>query len=165
MDVIQAIRTKRAVRQFAEREVPREEILTILDSARRAQSSKNTQPWQFIVVQDRAILKALSGAGDFAQHIAGAAFAVAFVSKDSTPWINFDLGQASAYMQLAAWSLGIGSCIASFHRPDEARKTLEVPEGMHCMVGISFGYPATDFKPAKLGGRKPVDELVHWNKW
>ena len=165
MDVIKAIRTKKAVRQFSNQEVSREDILTILNSGRSAQSSKNTQPWQFVVVQDKAKLKALSGTGDYAQHLAGATFAVVFVSNESTSWINFDLGQASAYMQIAAWSLGIGSCIAAIYRPDDARKILDIPGDMQCMAAISFGYPAADFKPLKLGGRKPLDNLVHWDQW
>jgi len=165
MEVIEAIRTKKAVRLFSDKPVPREDILTILDSARRAQSSKNTQPWQFLVVQDREALKALSTTGDFAQHLAGATFAIVFVSKDSTPWINFDLGQAASYMQLAAWSMGIGSCIANIYRQPDARKVLNIPDDLHCMAAISFGYPSPDFVPLKLGGRKPVDDLVHWDKW
>src|SRR5258708_7336220 len=165
MDAIKAIRTKRAVRQFSSKEVSREDILTVLDRAGRAQSSNNTQPWQFIVVQDRTKLKALSEAGNFAQHLAGATFAVVFVSQDNTPWINFDLGQASAYMQLAAWSLGIGSVLANIYRPDDARKILGIPPELHCMVAISFGYPAAEPAPAKHSGRKPLDELVRWDQW
>jgi len=165
MDVIAAIRSKRAVRQFSNREVTREDILNILDCGRRAQSSKNTQPWQFIVVQDRSKLKALSETGNFAQHLAGATFAVVFVSQDNNPWINFDLGQSAAYMQLGAWSVGIGSCLANIYRPDDARKILGIPENLQCMVAISFGYPAADFVPAKMGGRKPLDELVRWDQW
>ncbi len=165
MEVIDAIRTKKAVRQFSDQPVSHEDILTILDAARHSQSSKNTQPWQFVVVQDRAKLKALSKTGDYAQHLAGATFAVVFSSRDNALWTTFDLGQASSYMQLAAWSLGIGSCIAAIYRADDARKVLGIPPEMQCMAAISFGYPSADYVPLKLGGRKSVDELVHWNQW
>ncbi|HLY29281.1 MAG TPA: nitroreductase family protein [Aggregatilineales bacterium] len=165
MDANKAIRTKRAVRQFSNREVSREDILSILDSGRRAQSSKNSQPWYFIVVQDRAKLKALSETGNFAQHLAGATFAVVFVSQDNTPWINFDLGQSAAYMQLAAWTMGIGSCLANIYRPDDARHILGIPPELNCMVAISFGYPAAEPAPAKRGGRKPLEDLVRWDQW
>src|SRR5215470_16401394 len=121
MDVIESIRTKRAVRRFADKPIPRETILTVLEAGRRSQSAKNTQPWQFVVIQDRATLKALSKTGDYASHLAGAAFAIAILGAHKGYWDAFDFGQTAAYMQLAAWSLGIGSCIAAIYDQDEAK--------------------------------------------
>src|SRR4051812_14003770 len=114
MTVEEAIRTKRAVRKFSDQPLPEQAVLAILDAGRRAQSSKNTQPWQFIAIQDRDTLTQLSTCGQYAGHLAGAALGVALVS--STP-SGFDIGQAAANMQLAAWELGIGSCIASMWEP------------------------------------------------
>src|SRR5260221_10486659 len=107
MNVLEAIRTKRATRQFASQPVSDEQVRTVVDAGRRAQSSKNTQPWHFVVVREREMLKALSEVGPFAGHLAGAAFGVALASPDPAGrWsIAFDLGQAAAYMQLAAWEL------------------------------------------------------------
>ena len=62
MNVNAAIRTKRAVRQFKDQSLPLEAVQAILNAGRRSQSSKNTQPWQFISIQDKAILKSLSQA-------------------------------------------------------------------------------------------------------
>lgn len=165
MEVQKAIQTKRAVRLFSDKSVPREDILAILDAGRRSQSSKNTQPWEFVVIQDKAILKALSETGKFAGHIAGGAFAVAFVAPSDSNWVSFDLGQAAAYMQLAAWERGVGSCIASIYEPEKAKALLGVPTDKGLMAALSFGYPAPDFVPAKMGGRRPLDELTHWDKW
>ncbi len=165
MDVREAIRTKRAVRVFADRPVSEEDIQAVLDAGRRAQSSKNTQPWQFVLAQDKAILKGLSESGMYASHIAGASFAVVLVGEGNSNWISFDLGQAAAYMQLAAWDLGIGSCIASFHEPDKAKAVLGLPDELTAWVGLSFGYPASEFRPAKMGGRKALNELVHRDRW
>ena len=75
MNVQKAIETKRAVRLFTTDPVPAEVIDQILDAGRRSQSSKNTQPWQFVVVQNPETLIALSKTGDYAGHLAGAAFA------------------------------------------------------------------------------------------
>src|SRR5258706_10208679 len=110
MDVLEAIRTKRAVRQFADRPVPDDDIRTIVDAGRRSQSSKNDQPWVFVVVRERATLQKLAECGTYAKHLAGAAFAVALIAR---PGYDFDQGQAAAYLQLAAWDLGVGSCIGS----------------------------------------------------
>ena len=113
---------------------------------------------------------ALSKLGDFAGHLAGANFAVLLVGVQGTlwngfDWKSFDIGQASSYLQLAAWELGVGSCIATIYKADEAKTLLGIPEDRTAAVALSFGYPSPDFKPAKMGGRKSLDELVRWEKW
>src|SRR5574342_1376681 len=98
MNVSEAIRMKRAVRKFREEPLPDEVIHAILNAGRRAQSSKNSQPWHFIAIRDKAILKALSECGTYAGHLAGAAFAVAILTADPTTKFQtmFDAGQAAA---------------------------------------------------------------------
>ncbi len=163
--IIDAIRSRRAVRQFDPRPVPDDVLHSILDAGHRAQSSKNTQPWQFIVVRDRETLIALSKTGDFAGHLAGATFAVIMVGSVQSTWNSFDLGQAAAFLQLAATEYGVGSCIAAIYRPDDARKILNIPEDKNVFCAISFGYPSAEHKPLKLGGRKAIDDIVRWEKW
>jgi nitroreductase len=165
MDVKDAIRTKRAVRQFTSDPVGDDIITKILDAGRRSQSSKNVQPWHFIVVKDRAKLQALSQTGAYTGHLAGAAFAILLASSDDQYWIAYDLGQAAAYLQLAAWELGVGSCIASIYESDKAKAILDVPMTMDLKVALSFGYPAEEHKPAKMGGRKPLADIVHYDGW
>jgi nitroreductase len=170
MKVSEAIRTKRAVRQFQDKPLSDEEIISILNAGRRSQSSKNTQPWQFIAITDKATLKALSELGDWAGHLAGAALGVAMLSEDPAEKFQrlFDLGQAAAYMQLAAWELGIGSCLASIYEPERARDLLGFPANLHLRIAISFGYPLSEeaiLKPPRAGGRKPLDQVVHREKW
>ncbi|MBX3065309.1 MAG: nitroreductase family protein [Anaerolineae bacterium] len=79
MQVGDAIRTKRAVRQFSDQHVPTSDISAILNAGRRSQSSKNKQSWLFIVVKDRGTLEELSELGTFAGHLAGADFAVVII--------------------------------------------------------------------------------------
>jgi nitroreductase len=162
MNVLEAIRTKRATRQFAGRPVPDDVIRQIVDAGRRSQSSKNDQPWTFVVVRDRETLKQLSECGRYAGHLAGAAFGVAIVAQ---PGYDFDQGQTAAYLQLAAWELGIGSCIASIHEPERAKALLGAPDELQFDTAISFGYPAQPPAVARQGGRKPLDEVVRWEKW
>src|SRR5579885_1780517 len=165
MNVLDAIRTKRAVRQFTEQPLPDDAIRAILNAGRRSQSSKNTQPWQFVAVRDKQTLKQLSECGAYAGHLAGAALGVAIISPEPT---GFDQGQAAAYMQLAAWGLGIGSCIASIYEPGKAKGILGVPQDRHFDIALSFGYPVApdQWRPAagRPGGRKSFDEIVHWEK-
>ncbi len=170
LSVAEAIRTKRAVRQFEDTPLKQDDVLAILNAGRRAQSSKNTQPWHFIAIQDRERLVALSKLGDWAGHLAGAALGVAILTADPSERfsIMFDAGQAAAYMQLAAWERGIGSCLATIYQPEAARELLGFPEIYHLRIAISFGYPldksVLSAAPRK-GGRKPLDQVVHWEKW
>jgi len=170
MNVSEAIRTKRAVRTFQERPLSGDIINAILNAGRRSQSSKNEQTWHFIAIRDKGVLKALSECGQWAGHVSGAALAVAILTPD--PAIKFqtmfDAGQAAAYMQLAAWELGIGSCPASIYEPEKTRRILGFPSELHLRIVLSFGYPAEKEKltaAPKKGGRRSLDEVVHWEKW
>lgn len=170
MNVSDAIRTKRAVRKFEDKPLPDETVHAILNAGRRSQSSKNEQTWQFIAIRDKAILKALSQCGEWAGHLAGAALGVAIITPDPTAKFQtlFDTGQAAAFMQLAAWELGIGSCIASIYDVEKARGVLGFPADLNLRFALSFGYPADPEKlsaPPKKGGRRLLEELVHWDKW
>jgi len=80
MNISDAIRTKRAVRQFKDQALPEESVRAVLNAGRRSQSSKNTQPWQFIAVRGKETLKALSECGTYAGHLAGAALGVAILT-------------------------------------------------------------------------------------
>jgi nitroreductase len=160
--VFDIIKTKRAVRTFTDQDVPQEVIRQILDAGRRAQSSKNDQPWHFILVQNRETLKQLSTCGKYAGHLEGAKFGVALVAE---PNYDFDLGQAAAYMQLTAWENGVGSCLASMWEPEKAKSILGVPEEKQLDIVISFGYPAEQPKSLKKGGRKPLEDVVLYEKW
>lgn len=170
MLVSQAIDTKRAVRSFTDQKLSESEVKTILNAGRRAQSAKNMQPWSFIAIQDKKILKDLSELGTYAGHLAGAALGVAILTIDPNQrWsVMFDAGQAAAYMQLAAWELGIGSCMATIYEPEKARDLLGFPAEYHIRAAISFGYPVEKSvltAPPKKGGRESFDELVHWEHW
>jgi len=171
MNVSDAIRNKRAIRQFTPESLPDEAIHIILNAGRRAQSSKNSQPWQFVAITSRSILEELSHTGDFAGHLAGAALGVVLVTPDEPDrreWLMFDVGQAAGYMQLAAWELGIGSALATIYHPEQAQTILHIPAGFRSDVALSFGYPANGqdlAAPPRPGGRKPLAEVVHWDLW
>jgi len=170
MNVSEAIRTKRAIRKFQDNPLPDEVILAILNAGRRSQSSKNEQAWQFIAIRDKSILKALSECGTWAGHLAGAALGVAILTPDPEGkfQIMFDAGQAAAFMQLAAWELGVGSVPASIYESEKAREILGFPSEWHLRIALSFGYPVDEAKMSaapKKGGRRPLEEMIHWEKW
>ena len=170
MNVSDAIRLKRAVRKFQEKPLPEDVTNAILNAGRRSQSSKNEQGWQFIAIREKATLKALSECGTYAGHLAGAVLGVAILTPNPEGKFQdlFDAGQAAAYMQLAAWELGVGSCLASIYEPEKARDILGFPAEWHLRIALSFGYPLDKGKLSaapKKGGRRSLKEVVHWEKW
>ena len=170
MNVNEAIRFKRAIRGFQDTPLPEDSINAILNAGRRAQSAKNTQPWHFIAIQEKRILKKLSTLGQYAGHLAGAALGVAILTPHPTERfsIMFDAGQSAAYMQLRAWELGIGSCLATIYEPESARDLLGFPDEFHLRIAISFGYPIdldALTHPPQQGGRRQFEDTVHWDKW
>jgi len=173
MDVWSAIRTKRMVRTFRDEQLSAEHLGRILDAGRHAASSKNQQRWDFVAVEDRERLRALSAVGPYAGHVAGAAAAVALLTPDprgpgASLSLVWDLGLAAENMMLAAWELGIGSCPATVYDLEIAREVLGHPADRWCGYVLSFGYPADQgdlTRKPKAGGRRPLDEIVHRDRW
>jgi nitroreductase len=168
-----AISSRRVVRRFADRPLDEAHLERILNAGRRANSSKNQQRWAFIVCRDRDHLRELAAVGPWAGHLAGAAVGIALVTPtpqrtDGPLSIMFDLGMAADSMMLEAWELGIGSVPATVYRQDLARELLGYPEDHHCEFLLSFGYPADPAdltRPLQAGGRRPIEDLVHEERW
>jgi nitroreductase len=173
LGVGRAISTRRAVRKFARTSLAPDHLDRILRAGRRSGSSKNLQRWDFVVCRDRGHLEELSAVGPWAGHLARAAVGIALVTPDPADAdaplsVMFDLGQAAAYMMLAAWELGIGSVPATVYDHDLARRLLGYPATHHCEYILSFGYPAETAAltaPNKPGGRRPLAEIVHDERW
>ena len=163
MNVWDAIQTKRAVRHFTDTPLSEDDLLRIVNAGRRSQSSKNTQPWHFIVIRERATLEALAHTGDYLWPVAKAAAVVALVTPDvaaeEANRIAFDIGQVAAYMQLAAQEIGVGSVIGAVFEPDKVRALLGLPEDKRVDVVLSFGYPTEHAqRPLQGQGRRPLRE-------
>ena len=172
-DVWSAIKGKRMVRRFADRPLAPEDLARIVDAGRHAGSSKNQQRWDFIVVEDRARIRALAKVGPFAEHVGGAAAAVGLVTPDPTAAgaslsLVWDAGLAAENMLLAAWELGIGSCPATVYDQAIARGILAYPDDRWCGYILSFGYPADPdelTRAPKAGGRRSLAEVTHRETW
>ena len=170
MNVIDAIRTKRAVRKYRDDPLPDDTVRTILHAGRRAQSAKNDQPWHFVVIRDRATLKALAATSPNLAYIADATLCVALVTPPPSQkqTILFDAGQAAACMQLAAWELGVVSCLGTVWEIEKARALLGFPRDRQLHLIVAFGYPLPeDAQPrrGRKGGRKGLDDVVRWERW
>jgi nitroreductase len=174
MDVWTAVITQRAVRTFdPERPIGEAELERILDAGRRAPSSKNTQPWEFVVVTERDRLGELARTGRYAGHLADATLAILFVTEDpanpeALAKILYDVGHATQSMMLVGVELGIGSVHAAIYDRPLAARILGLPDGRRCDFGISLGYPATAGlldAPRRKVPRRQLAELVHREAW
>ena len=163
MDAYTCIREKRDSRAYTEEAIPEEKLSRILQAGRMAGSSKNTQPWHFVVLRDAARKAEVAACGQFAQHVPSAPLAIAVVLAPNGG--DFDAGRASQNMMLAAWAEGITSCPVAMHDRECAAKVLGLPEGHRVAMVIAFGYPASDESLHRGIARTPVAELVHHDGW
>ena len=169
METWDAIRTRRNVRRYDDRPILSEDLDRIVAAAALAPSSMNEQRWVFIVCRERDRLEELSRAGDYMDHVAGSAAAIAFLTPrvedvSERESIAFDLGQAVENAMLAAWELGIGSCHASVYDEPRVRELLAYPLEMTCDLVVSFGFPSAPSSlapPGSRGGRKALGDLRH----
>jgi nitroreductase len=169
MQTWDAITSRRNVRSFADRAVSTEHLDQILEAGRRAPSSRNTQPWDFILVTDRGQLTELANVWVGARHVARSAATIALITSDNPEHAKraqFDLGQATMSIMLAAAGLGIGSCHSGVGDQDMARRILRLPDDRTCSFLISLGYPAgRPLAPIRNPDRRPFDEVVHRGTW
>ena len=164
-----AIRSRRNVRQYAPTPVAGAELDQILEAARRSPSSQNTQPWDFVLVTDRDRLTRLAGVWFGGKHIASSAATIGLITaadEAASGRVQFDLGQATMSIMIAAASLGIGSCHSAVGDQDLARELLGHPPGTTCCLLISLGYPAgRPLAPIEAPDRRPLTDLVHRERW
>jgi nitroreductase len=169
MQTWDAITSRRNVRAFADRPIPAADLDRILEAGRRSPSSQNWQPWDFIVVTDRAQLRALAGVWRGAGHVAGSAATIVVIGPPADNEFGraqLDLGQATMSMLLAAADLGIGSCHAGVTDLDLARELLGFPADRDWAFLISLGYPADrPLTPVRNPRRRPFGEVVHRGRW
>jgi nitroreductase len=171
METWDAIASRRNVRSFAEEPISDQDLNRILEAGRRAPSSRNWQPWDFVVVTDRLALQQLATVWRGAAHVAYSAATIALVVQDSddqrTREIQrFDLGQATMSIMLAAADLGIGSGHSAVGDQALAQQLLGLPDGRTVAYLIDLGYPADrPLRPIKRPNRRPFDEVVHRGTW
>ncbi len=169
METWEAITSRRNVRSYTEQPIMPADLDQILEAGRRAPSSQNWQPWDFILVTDPAKLHELAKVWRGAGHVDGSAATIVVLApaKDNEyRRAQLDLGQAIMSMTLAAADLGIGSCHSGVQDVDLARELLGFPADRDWAFLISLGYPADrPLKPVKNPKRRPFDEVVHRERW
>jgi len=171
-DALEVVRTVRQVRQYEEGSVSPDALNQILEIARWSGSSRNTQPWRFIVIDDKAMLEQLANLRPNITWAAEGALAIAIILPDENPPHEaYDAGRVTERMMIAARLLGLGAGTAWFGEPERearAKALLGVPEGMSCHSMVVIGPYVTSKDPRPTGpkpGRTPLDELVSYGRY
>jgi nitroreductase len=171
MEAWDAITARRNVREYTQQLVSDKDLARIAEAGWRAPSAKNRQAWDFVIVTVKDQLQELSTVWQGAGHIAGAAAAIALVIPEPPDerrrvTDQYDVGQATMAMMIAATDLGIGTGHSSVGQQDKARAILGVPEGYQVAYLLGVGYPADrPLKPIRKPNRRPFEEVVHQEHW
>lgn len=169
---VEEIRKVRQARLYTPDPVPPEIIEKLLEIARWTGSSRNTQPWKFIVVQDKEQLRKLSTARTPINWMADAPLGIAIVLDGVNPHSEFyDEGRITERLLIAARILGLGGGTAWYGDESQqkfAKEVLGVPDHLIARSIVVLGYPVTlkDHRPnANTGGRKPLSEIVSYDRF
>lgn len=170
--MLELVRSVRQIRQFSADAVPEDVVAKLLDVARWTGSSKNTQPWHFIVVRDREVLRKVSELRAPINWVAGGPLGIALV-LDGARRISeaYDEGRVTERILIAANALGYGGGVAWFGdeaQEVETKRILAIPpeRTARSMVIVGKATSRKDPRPnPRRGGRKPLRELVSYDRW
>ena len=169
--MIEKLRTVRQIRQYAPDPVPDDVVQQLLEVARWSGSSKNTQPWHFIVISDPATLRRISGLRSNINWLAGAPLAIAIVLDGAGSSQAYDEGRVTERLLIGAHLLGYGGGTAWFgdeSQQAEAKDILGIPAERTARSMVAIGLPLSvkDPRPgAAAGGRRPLSEIVSYGRW
>ncbi len=163
METWACIRGRVAVRSFKDQEVPEEMVLRVLEAGRWAPSSKNSQPWHFIVVRDRNTLRELSKLTQTGPYLADAPLAIG-VAMIGAKFPEADAARAIQNMMLAAWDLGLGTCWVANFDQDRTKRLLGLPNETVFVTAFPLGFP--DPQKIRAGKRrKALEEIASWERY
>lgn len=170
--VIELIRTVRQARLYRPDPVPEEALAQLLEIARWTGSSRNTQPWHFIVVTDRETLRQISRLRPPINWVADVPLPIAIVLAGANiPSEAYDEGRLTERLLIAARVLGLGGGVAWFGdeaQEAEGKRILGIPADRTARSVVAIGYPTTtkDHRPNRnTPGRQPLSELVSYNRF
>lgn len=158
MNVYDAISTVLAVREYQDKPIPADVVRRIVEAGRLTGSSRNSQPWRFVVVEDRDALRRLGEIATTGPYVAQAPLAIV-VLIEQTPYAVSDASRAIQSMALAAWEEGIGSNWVGFTGMDAVKPALGIPGEFDVLAILPFGYPAKELGQGKKR-RKPMGEVA-----
>ena len=174
-DFLELCTTRQSCRNFADKPVEHEKLLKCVEAARLTPSACNSQPWEFIVVEDPEIVpeiakctqnlginEYISGAKAFFIVLEKHAVLMPVIRKiiDSQYFAKGDLGAATVYLTLAAEAQGLGTCINGIFNREKICELVGLPKEQQIFMVIAVGYAADKDVRPKL--RKPLEDIVRF---
>ncbi len=170
MDLLEVFKKRRSIRKYKAAPIEKEKLFRVLEAGRLAPSAANKQPWYFIVVDSEEVKKKLFNAYPSEWFIKAPAIIVACADpslawkrKDGEEYWKVDLAIAIEHIVLQAYSEGLGTCWVCAFNESEAKKALNIPEGIRVVAMIPIGYP--DEEKGEVTNRKQLKEIVFMNSW
>ena len=163
MDAIETLKTRRSVRAYQRKAVPRKIVEDIIDCGRLAATAVNIQPWEFVVVTNREALGTIAKTTDYGGFIAEAAVCVVVMCRDTKYYLE-DGSAATENILLAARAHGLGSCWVAGDKKAYAAeicRQVGAPPGYKLISLIPIGYPAESPEKSK----RPLSDVLHWEKY
>jgi nitroreductase len=170
--MIEVVRTVRQIRQYSPEAVPDNVVKQLLQVARWTGSSRNSQPWHFIVVDDKEQLRHISELRAPINWLASAPLGIAIV-LDGKGNVSeaYDEGRVTERILIAAHALGYGGGVAWYGdeaQEAQAKRILGIPAERTARSIVMIGRPTSRKDPrptARPGGRKPPSEVVSYGRW
>ncbi|TMC05508.1 MAG: nitroreductase [Chloroflexi bacterium] len=157
--VFDAVRTLLAVREYQYREIPGDVLDRIVEAGRLTASSRNGQPWHFVVVRERQSLRELGGLLKSGPYTANAAAAIVVAYERESRFGVSDGSRAIQSMLLAAWGDGVGSNWVGFTGLDAVREYVGLPDTFDVLAVVPLGYPTRALGRGRKN-RRPVGEVA-----
>jgi len=153
------LKDRRSIRSYLDKKISDKEVEMILEAGRWTPSASNKQPWEFLVIRNKEILREISKKAFYGRHIKRAPLAIAIVGKikvNPNYYIQ-DTSLASMNMMLMAWSLGIGTCWTGALKRDAVKELLGLEENAYLLTILPMGYIKGNIPKPTL--RKGLDQL------
>ena len=164
MDALDALRTRRSCRKFADREVDPGLVEQVVEAGRLASTARNEQPWEFVVVTDADARGRIASTTDHGPFIADAPVCIVVLAADTKYYLE-DGSAATQNLLVAAHALGLAACwVAGDKKPyaPQIIKEVGAPEGMHLVAMVALGYAEGDLpNPDK----RPLEDVLHWERF
>ena len=163
MDAMECMRSRRSIRVYQRRPVPREVVESIVDCGRLAATAVNLQPWLFMAVENEQLRRSIAEATDYGKFIADAPCCIAVFCRKVKYFVE-DGSAATQNILNAARALGLASCwVAGHQKPYAARirDLLGLPAEYQLVSLVPVGYGAEEPKPEK----RSLSEVLRWNHY
>jgi nitroreductase len=166
MDVFEVLKKRRSIRAFQDKEISNADLEAIVDTARFAPTARNVQPWEFVIIKDKKVLKEIGILAENGRFISSCPVCIAVFCSDTKYYLE-DGSAATVNILNAATALGIGSCwVAGDKKPycHQVSNLLKAPEELRLVSLIALGYPQ-EKEAFRLADKKPLEKILHWEKF